>query len=307
MTVSSIKAGTWGTPLALCQANWVKTQLEKKNPGLSVEVVIIKKVGDKNFNPPLSKVGDKYFFVKEIEEALLKEDIDLAVHSMKDMPPKISEGLYIGAVPNREITNDVLISKDKLSLFRLKSGARIGTRGHGRMAQLLFKRPDIKIVQLQGDMDTRLRTFETENLDGIILAAADILRMNMGMRITEYLDETFMLPAVGQGALCIETRKNDYKVLPFVAKIDERKTRSVIMGERAFLHRLGCGSQVPLAALGKVEENTLSITGLIADPDGKKIIKETMSGSMDLSETIGEKLGDILLCMGAKQILDDLK
>ncbi len=307
MTASNIKVGTWENPLALCRANWVKTQLEKKNPGLSVEVVVVKTREYKTPDAPLSKAGTKSLFVKEMEDALLQEDIDLAVHSMEDMPAEISKGLYIGAVPIREIANDAFISKDKLPFSELKPGACIGTNGHARIAQLLFKKPDIKIVQLQGDMDTRLRTLETKDFDGIILAAADILRMNMSMRITEYLDETFMLPAVGQGALCIETRNNDYKVLPFVTKLDERNTRSVIMGERAFSRRLGGGCQVPLAALGKIEENTFSITGIVADPDGKKIIKETMSGSKDLSETIGEKLGDILLCMGAKQILDNLK
>jgi len=307
LTASNIKIGTWGSPLALCRTNWVKTQLEKKNPGLSVEVVVIKARGNKIPDPPLSEVESKYLFIKEIEYALLQEDIDLAVHSMKDMPAEISKGLYIGAVPNRGITNDVLISKDKLPFSELKPGARIGTNGYARMGQLLFKRPDIKIVRLHGDIDTRLRTLETKNLDGIILAAAGILEMDMGTRITEYLDETFILPAVGQGALCIETRNNDYKVLPFVTKLDERNTRSVIMGERALSLRLGGGHQIPLGALGKIEENTFSITGIVADPDGKKIIKETMSGSKDLSETIGEKLGDILLCMGAKQILDNLK
>ena len=307
MTASNIKIGTWKSPLPLSQTNWVKTQLEKKNPGLAVEVVVIKTRGDKIPDAPLSKAGSKSLFVKEIEDALLQGDIDLAVHSMKDMPAEIPKGLYIGAVPIRKIANDVFISKEKLHFSELKPGACIGANGQARMAQLLFKRPDIKIVRLQGDLDTRLRTLETEDLDGIILAAAGILKMNMGMRITEYLDETFMLPAVGQGALCIETRDNDYKVLPFVTKLDERDTRSVIMGERAFSRRLGGGCQVPLAALGKIEKNTFSITGIVADPDGKKIIKETMSGSRDLSETIGEKLGDILLCMGAKQILDNLK
>ncbi len=307
MTVNLIKIGTRGSALALWQANWVKSELEKKNPGLSAELVIIKTKGDKILNVTLSKVGGKGLFVKEIEDSLLQGDIDVAVHSMKDMPAEIPYGLYIGAVPDRENPRDVLISKNRLSFSELKEGACIGTSSLRRMAQLLRQRPDIKIVPLRGNINTRLKKLETENLDGIVLAAAGLLRMNMRDKITEYLDESFMLPAVGQGALCVEARNNDYKILPFVAKLDHRKTRIIITGERAFLKRLEGGCQVPIAALGRIEDDIFSLTGLVADPDGKNMIKETLTGSIEMAETIGEKLADILLTLGAKQILDNLK
>lgn len=260
-----IKIGTRGSKLALWQANWVKSAIEKSGNGewkAKVELVIIKTKGDKILDVPLAKVGGKGLFVKEIEEALLDGRIDLAVHSMKDMPSEIPEGLCIGAVPERETPKDVLISGKGLLLSELPAGACVGTSSLRRAAQLRRARPDIDIVPLRGNLDTRLKKLEHGDMDAIILAAAGVKRMNFESRITEYLDEDIMLPAVGQGALCIETRENDPEIEPVIGPLNHQETRSVVMGERAFLNCLEGGCQVPIAAHGKLSEAYLPFPGL---------------------------------------------
>jgi hydroxymethylbilane synthase len=303
----NIKIGTRGSKLALWQANWVKSALISTNPSLSVDLIIIKTKGDKILDVPLAMVGGKGLFVKEIEEALLDGRIDLAVHSMKDMPAEIPQGLCIGAVPERETPNDVLISKNGLLFSELISGSRIGTSSLRRSAQLRYARPDIVILPLRGNLDTRLKKLETENMDATILAAAGVKRLNYESRITEYLDENIMLPAVGQGALCIEIRENDAEIEPIVTALDHQKTRSAVVGERAFSNCLEGGCQVPIAAYGKIEKNILTLCGLVADIDGKTILKKTLSGPVEQSESIGVKLADNLISMGAKKILENIK
>lgn len=303
----SIKIGTRGSKLALWQANWVKSAITSINPSLSVDLIIIKTKGDKILDVPLAKVGGKGLFVKEIEEALLGRRIDLAVHSMKDMPAEIPDGLCIGAIPKRENPKDVLISTNGLLFSELKNGSRVGTSSLRRSAQLLHARPDIVILPLRGNLDTRLKKLETENMDAIILAAAGVKRLNFESKITEYFDENVMLPAVGQGALCIEIRENDTEIEPIVTALDHQKTRSAVMGERAFSNRLEGGCQVPIAALGKIEKNIFTMSGLVADVDGKTILKKTLAGHVEQSETIGVKLADSLLSMGAKTILENIK
>lgn len=299
--------GTRGSQLALWQANWVKTSLIEKHPGLSVDLLIIKTKGDKITDVPLAKVGGKGLFVKEIEEAISDRRVDLAVHSMKDMPADIPEGLCISAVPERESPEDVLISKHGLLLSQLPKGARIGTSSLRRSAQIKHLRPDAEIVSLRGNLDTRLKKLETENFDAIILAAAGVKRLGLEARITQYLDAAMMLPAVGQGALCIESRKDDSEVLPIIAALDHPPTRTVVMGERAFLNRLEGGCQVPIAAHGKIENNRFVISGLVSDIDGKTIVRDTISGSLSESESVGIQLAEMLLSRGAGQILDTLK
>jgi hydroxymethylbilane synthase len=303
----SIKIGTRGSKLALWQANWVKSVLEAKHPFLSVDLVIIKTKGDKILDVPLARVGGKGLFVKEIEDDLLYGRIDLAVHSMKDMPAEIPDGLCIGPIPKREIPNDILISKNGLLFSELDSGARIGTSSLRRAAQLRHLRPDLVILPLRGNLDTRLRKLETENMDAIVLAAAGIKRLDLENRISEYLDETIMLPAVGQGALCIEIRDNDPETSSIISFLDHPQTRAVVMGERAFLNRLEGGCQVPIAAHGKIKQNTFTLCGLVASVDGKTMFRETISGPENLSESIGVKLADCLLSMGAKKILENLE
>lgn len=302
----TIKIGTRGSKLALWQANWIKSALKSKHRSLSFELVIIKTKGDKILDVPLAKVGGKGLFVKEIEDALLHRKIDLAVHSMKDMPGDIPKGLCVGAIPKRESPLDVLISKNGLRLSELKPHARIGTSSLRRSAQLLRVRPDLVISPLRGNIDTRLKKVETENLDAIILAAAGVKRLGFENRITEYLDEKIMLPAAGQGALCVETRQNDADIGPIVAALDHQQTKTIVMGERAFLNRLEGGCQVPIAAHGKIKENTFTLCGLVATLDGTTVIKDTLSGPVDSSEIIGVELGDRLASKGAKTIMEDL-
>ena len=306
MTSKTIKIGTRGSKLALWQANWVKSALNAGNTSIAVELVPIKTKGDKIQDVPLAKVGGKGLFVKEIEDALLNGRIDLAVHSMKDMPSEIPDGLCVGAIPEREIPQDVLISKKGLLLHDLMPGARIGTSSLRRSSQLLHARPDLVILPLRGNLDTRLKKLETENLDAIILAAAGVKRLGLENRITEYLDENVMLPAVGQGALCIEIRQNDPEIEPIIAALNHQQSWTVVMGERAFLNRLEGGCQVPIAAHGKIEKNTFTLCGLVASVDGTTVIKETLSGHEDSSESIGIKLADRLLSMGAKTIMENL-
>jgi len=303
----TIKIGTRASKLALWQANWVKSTLNENDPAQKIELVSIKTKGDKILDVPLAKVGGKGLFVKEIEEALLDHRIDIAVHSMKDMPAEIPDGLCIGAIPQREVATDVLISRAGLRFGELRRGAVIGTSSLRRASQLRHARPDIEIVPLRGNLDTRLKKLQTENLDAIVLAAAGVKRLELEHRITEYLDSEILLPAVGQGALCIEIRQNDAIIGPLVKPLDDAPTRAVVLGERAFLNRLGGSCQVPIAGHGEIKDNTFHLTGLVADLHGSPIYKSVLSGAVDASESIGISLAETLLSRGADKILEQLQ
>lgn len=302
-----IKIGTRGSKLALWQANWVKSALEKKFPLHTVELIIIKTQGDKILDVPLAKVGGKGLFVKEIEHALLTGHIDIAVHSMKDMPAEIPDGLCIGSVPERENPSDVFISRSGLGFDEIESGSIIGTSSLRRGAQLRHTRPDIVIQPLRGNLDTRLKKLETENLDAIVVAAAGVKRLNLEYKITEYLNPDIILPAIGQGALCIEIRNEDPIIGPLVESLDHAPTRIVVKGERAFLNRVEGGCQVPIAGYGKISQNQFILTGLVAEVDGSQLIKAEMSGPVDSSEAIGIDLAEELFAKGAGKILKKLK
>lgn len=306
MPRGSIIIGTRSSRLALWQANWVKGAIGRHHPGLTIELVAIKTRGDKILDVPLAKVGGKGLFVKEIETALLEGRIDLAVHSMKDMPADIPQGLCIGAVPEREEPRDVLITRAGLPLEQLQQGARVGTSSLRRAAQLLHVRPDIAIVPLRGNLDTRLKKLDKESLDAIVLAAAGVYRLGLRERITQVLDEAVMLPAVGQGALCIEIRENDPRLSPLVAALDHGPTRQAVMGERAFLNRLEGGCQVPIAGHGKIDDRGFTLTGLVCDVDGSYRVRRSQTGPATRSEPIGVELAETLLGMGAKAILERL-
>jgi hydroxymethylbilane synthase len=303
---SILRIGTRGSMLALWQANWVKQAIEAQHSHLSVEIQVIKTKGDKILDVPLAKIGGKGLFVKEIEEALLDGGIDIAVHSMKDMPGDIPPGLCIGAVPERENPFDVLITSQGLCLKDLKSGARIGTSSLRRSAQLFHTRPDLNIVPLRGNLDTRLKKLDGHDLDGIILAAAGVHRLGLEDRITEYLPENLLLPAAGQGALCIEIRSNDALTTTAVAGLDHSPSRLVVLGERAFLHRLQGGCQIPIAAYGKTDGSTIILRGLVASLDGKNIISDSVSGPEAKSEYLGIQLAERLLSKGADRLLEEL-
>ena len=299
--------GTRGSKLALWQADWVKARLQDLHPDLTVRLEVIKTRGDKILDVPLAKVGGKGLFVKEIEEALLDGRVDLAVHSMKDMPAEIPSGLIIGPVPDREDPRDVLVSRGNRILDELPQGCRVGTSSLRRAAQLRRLRPDIHVVPLRGNLETRLRKLDQGQMAATILAAAGIRRMGYQERIAEAFDPRRMLPAVAQGALCIEMRQNDPDVKSLVAPLNHEKTRTVVMGERAFLNRLQGGCQVPIAGHGSIDNDIFTLTGLVADLDGKSVIQETTSGPADQAEAMGTALADKLIKAGARKILDALQ
>ena len=273
--------GTRGSKLALWQANWVKDALTARDDGLKVDIAIIKTKGDKILDVPLAKVGGKGLFVKEIEEALFDQTVDLAVHSMKDMPAELPAGLCIGAIPKREAPHDVLISRQEKSLADLKKGAAVGTSSLRRAAQLLNVRPDLMITPLRGNLDTRLRKLDAGEMDAIVLAAAGVKRLGLAHRISENLRDEVMLPAAGQGALCIEIRENDAQTAAVVDTLDHGETRRTVLGERAFLHRMGGSCQVPIAAHGHITDEQYCLAGLVAEIDGSHIIRETSKGPAD--------------------------
>jgi hydroxymethylbilane synthase len=298
--------GTRGSKLALWQAHWVKGALTARDDDLQVDITIIKTKGDKILDVPLAKVGGKGLFVKEIEAALLDQKIDLAVHSMKDMPAELPDGLCIGAIPKREASHDVLISRQEKPLADLKKGAAVGTSSLRRAAQLLNVRPDLVVTPLRGNLDTRLRKLDAGEMDAIVLAAAGVKRLGLAHRISDHLGDEVMLPAAGQGALCIEIRENDARTAAKVGALDHGQTRRSVMGERAFLHRMGGSCQVPIAAHGQIADGRYCLAGLVAEIDGSLIIRETSEGPADDFERIGIELADRLLGMGADRILESL-
>ncbi|MFH1156788.1 MAG: hydroxymethylbilane synthase [Pseudomonadota bacterium] len=301
-----LRIGTRGSTLALWQANWVKTQIETHFPSIQVEIQTIKTTGDRVVDRPLSMVGGKGLFVKEIENALLDKSVDLAVHSMKDMPGLLPEGLTIGAIPARENPFDVLISNDHLPLADLPVNAVVGTSSLRRASQLKHARPDLITRTIRGNLDTRLRKLASGEFDAIILAAAGLIRLGMADRITQYLDEAIMLPAVGQGALCIETRLDDKNLDPVIQALNHTETHTVVAGERAFLRKLEGSCHIPVACFGKFQAGRVILTGLVASESGDRILRESLSGTPDTIETTGIRLADQLLQNGARQLLENL-
>jgi len=301
----SLKIGTRSSPLALWQAEWVKARLLEMDEVAEVELVKIKTSGDKILDVPLAKVGGKGLFTKEIEEALLRGDADLAVHSMKDVPTDIPDGLKVDVIPEREDPSDALISRG-VKLADLPPGAQIGTSSLRRRAQLKRLRPDFVIVDLRGNIETRLRKLDSENLDAVILASAGIKRMGYTDRITEQISGDVMLPAVGQGALAIETRINDEEVNSVVGRLHHQPTAVCVLAERFFLKKLEGGCQVPIAGDATLEGENLTLEGLVGDLDGQRLIRETQTGPAGDYEKIGIALAEQLLEQGAAEILAEV-
>jgi hydroxymethylbilane synthase len=299
-----VKIGTRGSPLAVWQSEWVRSQLLAGNPDLDIELVKIKTTGDKITDVPLAMVGGKGLFVKEIENALLEGRIDLAVHSMKDMPAEIPQGLCIGAIPEREDPRDVLISRDDRPFKDLPKGATLGSSSLRRGAQLKHVRPDITVRPVRGNLDTRIRKLKTEGLDAIILAAAGVRRLGFQTHITEYIAEQVMLPAIGQGALSIEIREADEQTRKLVSTLNHRETRLAVETERAFLSRLEGGCQVPIAGHAKVNSDQLEFTGLVAEVDGSVILREQITGPVERNKELGLEIANRLLEKGGRQILE---
>ncbi len=303
---NTVVIGTRGSALALWQARWVQGELERLHPGLSFSLEIIKTTGDKILDVPLAQVGGKGLFVKEIEEALLEGRIDLAVHSMKDVPAVLPEGVFIAVVPRREDPRDVLVSRDGAGFRDLRQGARIGTSSLRRISQLRHQRTDLEIVPLRGNIDTRLRKVGEGELDAVVLAAAGIRRMGWEDRITEYLSLDVSLPAVGQGALGIECRIGDARVLDLLHPLDDPETHLCVTAERAFLSRLEGGCQVPIAGHARLEAGVLRIEGRVSDLEGKLLIREQLEGNPSDSSDLGLDLAERLLEQGAAEILKEV-
>ena len=304
--VREVVIGTRGSKLALWQAEWVHARLRELEPGLAVSLKRIKTTGDKILDTPLATIGGKGLFVKEIEEALLRGEIDLAVHSMKDVPTRLPAELEILAIPERDDPRDVLITLTKVPLERLAPGSRIGTSSLRRQAQLLHYRPDLSIQILRGNLDTRLRKLEAGEYDGIILAAAGIKRLGWSERVTEYLSPDVCLPAIGQGALALEGRADDGFVREVVARLDHQPTRTAVTAERALLERLEGGCQVPIAAHAAITNGAVTLTALIAGVDGRRLVRDSLQGPMDDAQRLGVRLAERLLAHGGDEILKEI-
>lgn len=300
-----IRIGTRGSALALWQAGWVKTRLESLWPGLPVELVSITTSGDKIQDVPLMRVGGKGLFVKEIEEALLSGMVDLAVHSMKDLPADLPDGLTLSAVPEREDPRDVLITSHGGTLIELPAGTRVGTSSLRRQALLLHLHPGLRVEMLRGNVDTRLRKQREGVVDATVLAVAGLKRLNLLPEYHHILDERVFLPAIGQGALGIETRVDD-EVSPLLRSLHHAETAIAVTAERALLRRMGGNCRTPLAARGTVLNGTVHLAALVASPDGRRLIRGERSGPVSAAEEVGTTLAETLLAQGGKEILEEL-
>jgi hydroxymethylbilane synthase len=306
MKAQKIVIGSRGSQLALWQANWVKSELERLHSNTDIDIRIIATSGDKIQDVPLAKIGGKGLFVKEIEEALLANEIDLAVHSMKDVPIELPSELGISVITKRENPLDALISKNGEKLADLPQGVTIGTSSLRRSSQLLKYRDDFKIYPLRGNVDTRLRKVEEGKYDAILLASAGLNRLGLANRITEEISHDILLPAMGQGALGIETRLDDTMIYDFISTLNHEQTHYAVSAERALVGRLDGGCQVPIGAYARIEKGLITLKGLVASLDGEVIYKLENVGPVDDAINIGQELGSKLLKMGANEILEKL-
>lgn len=302
-----IIVGSRRSKLALTQTNWVIDQLKSLGAPFDFEVKEIVTKGDQILDVTLSKVGGKGLFVKEIEQAMLDKEIDMAVHSMKDMPAVLPEGLTIGCIPFREDHRDAFISKNHVKFADLPSGSIVGTSSLRRGAQLLAKRPDLEIKWIRGNIDTRLAKLQNEDYDAIILAAAGLARMGWSKDVvTEFLDEDLCLPAVGQGALSIECRENDHELLETLKLFTDSVTEKAVVAERAFLHKMEGGCQVPIAGFASVgQEDMVTLTVLVGAPDGSVLYKERITGTDPVQ--VGLEAAQSLTDQGGKLLIDQVK
>ncbi len=299
---NSLVIGTRGSQLALWQAQFIKDELERLYPDLKVHLKIIKTTGDTVQDRSLVGLG-KGVFTKEIENALLAGDIDLAVHSLKDLPTELPPGLCITAIPTREDPRDVLITASELPLNDLLNGAKIGTTSPRRKAQLLHIRPGLQVVDVRGNVDTRLRKLHETDLDGIILAAAGIKRLGKSEVITQFFDVERMVPAVGQGALAIEAREADDRIEKLLAPLNDQETAAEITAERAVLENLGGGCQVPIGAYAKHVDGELSLISVVCHPEGALRIVERAKGKLNAAQHLGEVVAEKLRESGATGLL----
>lgn len=304
---STVRIATRKSPLAVWQAEHVAARLTELEPGLQVELVKLSTKGDKILDQALSKVGGKDLFVKEIELALLQGRAEIAVHSLKDMPTELPDGLAITAFPTREDPRDALVSTKGYTLKSLPQGGVVGTCSLRRAAQLLRLRSDLKIVPIRGNVQTRLRKLDEENMDATVLAYAGLLRLEMTSVATDVLEPNVSLPAIGQGILAVETRTDDAATVARVRKLDDAASRCAATAERSFLHRLEGGCQVPIAGHATLSEGRFSLKGMVCSLDGAQVFEGEVSGALSEAEPQGIALADQLLSQGAKAVLDQLK
>jgi hydroxymethylbilane synthase len=300
------RIGTRGSKLALTQSEWVKREVQTRHPEVRVELVKIKTKGDKILDSPLSKIGGKGLFVKEIEDALLKNDVDLAVHSLKDVPAELQEGLKISVYPKREDPRDAFVSRHFKAVKDLPQGASVGTSSLRRSAQLLHMRPDLHIVPLRGNVDTRLRKLDSGDLQAIVLATAGLKRLGLSDRITTPLSPEAVLPAIGQGVLGLELRVDDEKTRNLISFLNDLETELAARAERAFLKELEGGCQVPLAGYARVERDLMVMDGMVAELDGSKILRQEIRGAKERPEDLGISLARQLIAAGADRILEKI-
>jgi len=301
-----LRIGTRGSKLALVQSEWVKKEVQTRHPEVRVELVKIKTKGDKILDSPLSKVGGKGLFVKEIEDALLKRDVDLAVHSMKDVPAELQKGLKISVYPKREDARDAFVSRHFKTVKDLPQRASVGTSSLRRSAQLLHMRPDLHIVPLRGNVDTRLRKLDSGDLQAIVLATAGLNRLGLSDRITTPLSPEAVLPAIGQGVLGLELREDDQMTQHLIFFLNDLETELAARAERAFLKELEGGCQVPLAGYARVEKDRIVLDGMVAELDGSVILRQKRAGGKDKPEELGIALARQLIAAGADRILEKI-
>jgi hydroxymethylbilane synthase len=305
--MNRLRIGTRGSQLALWQSEKVKAMIVEKHPDCSVELVKIKTTGDKILDTPLAKIGDKGLFVKEIETALINNEVDLAVHSAKDMPTELPAELMLAAYLKRDDPADALVSRRGEKLSELPEGAVIGTSSLRRRAQLTAYRPDFNFVDLRGNVDTRLRKLEEEGLDAIILSGAGLTRLGWEDRITERIPSSIVVPAVGQGLIVIETRKDRADVNDFVAFLDDETTSLCVKAERSFSDRIGGGCQVPMGARATLVDGGITLNAVVADLDGTQLLRDKISGPAEQGEVLGKELADRMIAAGAGAILDEIR
>ncbi len=299
----TLTVGTRGSKLALTQTQLIVEALKRAAPGVHVELRVIKTEGDRNQHESLTAIGGRGVFVREIEEQLLAGDIDFAVHSLKDLPTSQPAGICFAAVPERGDPRDVLISRRGETLDRLPQGARVGSSSERRSSQLLALRPDLQNRNIRGNVDTRLRKLDESQYDAIVVAAAGIGRLALTDRISQYFEATEMLPAVAQGALVVECRENDL-VRELLAPLDDAGTRTAVTAERAFLRGLGGGCQLPIAAHATLTGGEIRLEGLVAQRDGKRIVRDAITGALADAEALGAELAERVLRNGGAALLE---
>ena len=303
--MSGLRIGTRGSALALAQASWVKRQVEEHEPSLAVELRVIKTSGDRFLDTPIQNIGGKGVFTKEIEDALLRQEIDLAVHSLKDLPTRLPLGLALAAIPAREEARDVLVTRDGSTLAELAAAARVGTGSLRRRAQLLHYRSDLSVLALRGNIDTRLKKLDAGEFDALVMAAAGLRRIGRADRIGEYLADEICVSAVAQGALGLEAR-SDGNVREHLAFLNDTATCAEIAAERALLDRLNGGCHVPIGARARVAGEQISMIGVVASPDGKNLCRSEIFGSVKEAADLGKRLAEQLLERGAGQLLANI-